>query len=287
MMLGSVFSPRYARARRSGDLTADPMSFSAVNVVLYGPDRHRWAMSEYPKDAVERSPEALRIADSTLRWDGDALVADLCERTAPFPRLVPEPLVGRIRLTPTAAFGEAVELAPGHVWRPAAPVARAEVVLERPAVRFSGSAYHDFNAGERGLEDDFRRWDWCRASGGAGTTILYDATRRDGSRLTYGRRFAADGTVTDIEAPVEVALGRTSWGVRRGCRSMGSGEVRERRRLEDSPFYARSWLTTDLEGLGAPTMHESLDLDRFRQGWVRFLLPFKMRGGRAPIPVAG
>jgi carotenoid 1,2-hydratase len=287
MMLGSVFSPRYARARRLSGQPADPLSFSAVNVVVYGPDRHRWAMSEYPKDAVERSAEALCISGSTLRWDGDALVAELRERTAPFPRLLPEPLVGRIRLTPTAAFDEAVALAPGHVWRPVAPVARAEVELEQPAVRFSGSAYHDFNAGARGLEDDFRRWDWCRASSAAGTTILYDATRRDGSGLTYGRRFAADGTVTDVEAPVRLSLGRTSWGVRRGCRSTGAGEVREQRRLEDSPFYARSWLTTDLEGLGAPTMHESLDLDRFRQGWVRFLLPFKMRGGRAPLPVTG
>jgi carotenoid 1,2-hydratase len=46
--------------------------------------------------------------------------------------------------------------------------------------------------------------------------------------------------------------------------------------LEDTPFYARSMLSTRLFGEAVTAVHESLDLDRFRTAWVRALLPFRM-----------
>jgi hypothetical protein len=55
--------------------------------------------------------------------------------------------------------------------------------------------------------------------------------------------------------------------------------------LLDAPFYARSRLAWRESIAGADAslnvvaMHESVDLDRFDAGWVRFLLPFRMRGG--------
>jgi carotenoid 1,2-hydratase len=42
--------------------------------------------------------------------------------------------------------------------------------------------------------------------------------------------------------------------------------------LEDTPFYTRSKIQVE----GGHFMHESLDLRRFRQAWVQFLLPFRM-----------
>jgi hypothetical protein len=57
--------------------------------------------------------------------------------------------------------------------------------------------------------------------------------------------------------------------------------------LLDSPFYARTRLDWRETPAGLPAsnraaaMHESVDLDRFGAGWVRFLLPFKMRQERA------
>ena len=49
-----------------------------------------------------------------------------------------------------------------------------------------------------------------------------------------------------------------------------------RETLEDSPFYARSVVSASLLGERADAVHESLSLDRFRAGWVRLLLPFRM-----------
>ena len=46
--------------------------------------------------------------------------------------------------------------------------------------------------------------------------------------------------------------------------------------LEDTPFYARSLLTTRLLGATVPAMHESLCLDRFAARWVQAILPFRM-----------
>ena len=42
--------------------------------------------------------------------------------------------------------------------------------------------------------------------------------------------------------------------------------------LEDTPFYTRSQILTEAGSF----MHESLDLTRFCQPWVQFLLPFRM-----------
>ena len=44
------------------------------------------------------------------------------------------------------------------------------------------------------------------------------------------------------------------------------------KRLEDTPFYTRSQILTEASSF----MHESLDLTRFCQPWVQFLLPFRM-----------
>jgi carotenoid 1,2-hydratase len=46
--------------------------------------------------------------------------------------------------------------------------------------------------------------------------------------------------------------------------------------LEDTPFYARSVVTSRLFGRDAMVMHESLDLERFSSRWVKMLLPFRM-----------
>jgi carotenoid 1,2-hydratase len=51
---------------------------------------------------------------------------------------------------------------------------------------------------------------------------------------------------------------------------------RVRRTLEDSPFYARSLISTGLMGVEATAIHESLSLDRFRSGLVKAMLPFRM-----------
>ena len=77
--IGSVFSPWYAWARRGG-APADAENFCAVNVALYGAGKRRWAMTERPRAALERSASHLRIGPSSLEWDGRNLTIHV-ERT--------------------------------------------------------------------------------------------------------------------------------------------------------------------------------------------------------------
>jgi carotenoid 1,2-hydratase len=64
------------------------------------------------------------------------------------------------------------------------------------------------------------------------------------------------------------------WGVARPSRSDGAGRVVKT--LEDTPFYTRSMIETELLGETRISMHESLDLRRFASTWVKCLLPFRM-----------
>lgn len=259
-MLGNVFSPGYARARKRGP--TDPLDFCAINIALYGPTR-RWVMTEH-RD-IERTPEHLRIGGSTVRYEGADLVVEFSERCAPFGQRIE----GQVRIVP-AVRGDVchhLDAAGRHRWWPIAPLARAEVALTRPDLRFEGLAYHDSNAGDRPLEADFRSWNWCRGSDGL---VLYDVIRRDGSTGHFAKRFV------DPDAPIPqtvVDLPKGGWGVARSTRS--DQPIDRIVTLEDTPFYTRSWL----ERGGAHVMHESLDLDRFDRAWVRFLLPFRMKGG--------
>jgi len=276
--VGSVFSPYYAWARRRG--RADPDDHCALNVALYGRSGHRWALTERGRRALRREPDALGIGPSGLRWDGSALVVDLCEVTVP----VPSRIRGRVRLIPEAWCDRsfALDAAGLHRWWPAAPCSRVEVDLERPALRWRGRAYLDTNAGDEPLEAGFVRWDWSRgALPDGGTAVLYDVERRTGDDLTLALRFAPDGGVAPFSPPPRAALPGTGWRVRRATRADAGHAPSVRQTLEDTPFYARSLLATHLLGKPVEAVHESLSLDRFASPWVQLLLPFRMpRRGR-------
>jgi len=49
-----------------------------------------------------------------------------------------------------------------------------------------------------------------------------------------------------------------------------------RQTLEDTPFYSRSVIGTQLLGEQVTAVHESLSLDRFRAPWVQAMLPFRI-----------
>ncbi len=268
-MVGCAFSPRYARAR--SERRPDPLHFCAVNLAVEAGHRSRWVMTEYA--GAERSPDALRIGGTTARWDGADLVIVFDERDAPWGRRVR----GSARLRPRALFGVEYPLAPGHCWRPVAPVADVEVTLAHPRVSFRGTGYHDFNVGARGLEDDLRAWSWQRASGPDGTRVVYDVDPRMGEGQRVRRLFRPDGSSAELPPAQAHALPRTRWGLRRDATAQGDAGVRIARSLEDGPFYARTWLETRWDGAWLPTVHETVELDRFCRPWVRFLTPFRMR----------
>ena len=275
-LLGSVFSPFYAAARARGG-RADPLAHAALNVAVYAPGRGRWVLTERGAHALARSHDALAIGPSRVRWEGDALVVDLEERSAPFGLRV----AGRVRLFPEERAGDTVILDRDgrHRWVPIAPSARAEIELTHPALRFRGAAYLDANHGDEALEDAFSRWTWSRVAAGRRAAVTYDVERRDGSHLLVTRAFGPGGERRDGFPVVAVEAAPTRWRMPRVLHGEPGAQARARvvRTLEDTPFYARSLIETSLLGEPAVGTHEALSLDRFRLPVVQRMLPYRMR----------
>ena len=102
VFIGSVFSPFYAAARRSGP--AEPLDHCAVNVALYGPGR-RWALTERRLTGMPAGPGELAIGPNSLRWDGSTLVARIDERSSP----LRTPIQGELRIHPESLTEHEVE----------------------------------------------------------------------------------------------------------------------------------------------------------------------------------
>ncbi len=271
-LIGSVFSPYYAAARRRGG--GDPLNHSSLNVALYGKAGYRWSMTERGRNALKRGESWLQIGPSGLDWDGTCLTIHIDEITVPLPRRIR----GTVRVYPTAMLGQSYPLDPAgrHHWEPLAPCARVEVAMERPSLRWSGGGYLDSNRGDEPLEAAFRRWDWSRTALKHGAAVLYDVTGRDGPGPLLGLRFDPAGGVERFEPPPHVPLPTTGWRVKRGTRVDPQHGARVIETLEDTPFYARSVLETRLLGETATAMHESLCLDRFSSRVVQAMLPFRI-----------
>jgi carotenoid 1,2-hydratase len=269
--LGAVFSPYYLRARKNG--VADPLDHPAMNVVLYGPDRKRWALTERRRSSVSRDAHSLSIGPSAIHWDGNAINVEFSEITMP----IPGRLKGRVRLHPSGFTPETFSLdAEGrHSWWPIAPCSRVEVELDSPKISWSGPAYFDTNYGSRALEDDFTSWNWSRAPVRDGAAVLYDVLRKDGTRKNIALACRQSGETQVFKAPATTPLPKGPiWRMERETRSEGDAEVVKT--LEDTPFYTRSELRTTLLGERTRAMHESLSMPRFTSPFTQILLPFRM-----------
>ena len=266
--LGSVFSPYYAWAGRG-----DPLDHCAINVALYGPRGSRWAMTERGRGALRRDADHLVVGPSCFAWDAHGLTIDLDEIATPWPRRIR----GRIRLEPDCANSQSFDISRDgrHVWRPIAPRARVSVDLAHPDLRWNGHGYFDTNRGDEPIEAGFESWTWSRARLREGAAVLYDAVPRKGSTLEMALRFDAAGRAERVVSPALAALPRSRWGVAGGTRS-STGSAKLTRRLEDTPFYSRSLVTSSFDGEKVDFMHESLSLDRVANPLVRLMLPFRM-----------
>ncbi|WP_428374635.1 hypothetical protein [Lichenicoccus sp.] len=143
-------------------------------------------------------------------------------------------------------------------------------------MHWTGDGYLDSNDGDGPLGATFRRWDWCRAPLSQDrTAILYDATDRSGETRELALQVDRSGRATPFEAAAQVRLPRTRWRLPRHTRSDATG-AHIARTLQDSPFYARSVLHTNLLGEPTSAMHESLDLDRFAAPLTQAMLPFRI-----------
>ncbi len=261
--IGSVFSPYYAWT----DWRA-PENHCAINVALYGP-QSRWAMTERGAASLERDRDELRVGPSHMRWEDDGLTIAFDEIGCPLLRRVK----GRVRVEPECVNEVGFAITNRHSWWPIAPSARVRVELDQPSMAWSGHGYLDSNWGTEPLQEGFVDWNWSRTGDDDGTFITYDCQCRDGAERTTALAFARDGSLSSFEAPPMRPLSRTFWRVPR----QGRGEqARVVQNLEDTPFYTRSILETELMGRPVRGVHESLSLDRFASTIVRLMLPFRM-----------
>lgn len=135
----------------------------------------------------------------------------------------------------------------------------------------------DCNWGNEALEKGFSYWDWSRAHTEDGAKILYDAFTRGGSNRQLSLSIQKDGSVTQAPVPKRIELTKGPiWRVRRHTLTDDGNQAQTLAMLEDTPFYTRSKISSQVNGQQLTSIHESLDLDRFSKNWVRCLLPFRM-----------
>lgn len=272
-LLGNVFSPYYRRARRQGPTRAE--HHCAVNAVLYGGREARWAFSEYAADAVQRDSHHLVIGRNRLHWQDDGCRFVIDDRSAPLRRA----LRGTLTVRPHALLDCRLNLDSSgrHQWQPLALGADVEVTFDAPRLHWRGTGYLDSNRGLRPLEHDFLGWDWSRTHGARQGELLYDVRRVDGSRHCHRLQVTQDGRSTLLDAPQEATLPATTlWRLPRTTRATG-GRCAVRATWEDTPFYARSLIETEIDGTRHLAVHESLSLPRFVHPCVQWMLPFRMR----------
>lgn len=267
--VGSVFSPYYKFSGRG-----DPENHCAINVAFTGPRSGAWAMTERPKQRVDRSATHFAVGPSALHWDGAALTIDIDEVSAPLPARVR----GRVRVFPMMIGNTAFALDPAglHRWHPISPRARVEVDMDSPNVRWNGDGYFDSNFGNEPLEAGFEDWHWSRAHLSRDVAVLYEGTRRNGDPFNLALRMDQQGNWEDVAPPPMAQLARTGWMIDRKTRADAGHSPKVLRTWVDAPFYARSALATTMYGESVRAVHESLSLNRFRSPIVQMMLPYRM-----------
>jgi carotenoid 1,2-hydratase len=264
-----VFSPWYAWSGRR-----DPHNHVCINVATYGPGG-RFTMTDRGRAALRTTEDRFQVGPSAMHWLGDRLVIEVDEVSGP-------PVISRVRgqitLWPSALTSVELPLTPdgAHVWRPFAPKARVKVELGAKGWQWEGHGYFDANFGTRALEQDFRFWTWGRYPTRDGALCFYDATRRDGSELETAVAFDDAGRARVVQAPPRTPFRRSLWQVRRETRADPGTTPRQVLPMLDAPFYSRSSVTTRIGGEQVTGVHEALDLDRFRQGWLKPMLAVRV-----------
>jgi len=269
--VGSVFSPYYALARRVG--TADPDNYCALNVALYHRKHKRWCMTERGRKHTSRDSNRFSIGPSEVHWDGTSLNIRVNEVSAPIPYKV----AGHIRIEPFQLFNFStpIDLQSKHRWGPIAPSGRVEVSFDDPHQKWIGTAYLDSNEGDEPIENGFHSWDWSRSLMANGdTAVLYDLRYKNDSNNTLSLLFNRQGEVETFEPPMRNELPLTAWRVSRGLRSSTAVEISEQ--LEDTPFYQRAIMKSELLGERVTSFHESLSIPRLVSPVVRAMLPWRM-----------
>jgi carotenoid 1,2-hydratase len=108
------------------------------------------------------------------------------------------------------------------------------------------------------------------------TSVVYDVRPKNGPGRVVAQRFSPDGSYTPFEAPARHHLPSSGWLLSRGMCSESGQAPQVLSTLEDTPFYVRSLLRTQLLGENVTAVHESLDIPRLVSLPVQLMLPWRM-----------
>ena len=208
--VGSVFSPYYAWSGRR-----EPNNHVCINVALYRPGDHKWAMTERPEKELTRNATFFQVGPSDLHWDDDTqeLVLNFEELSVPRPPadFLPKKLKGRISLKPKFVTDTVFDIDDkgDHKWWPIGPSSEITVDLTPGCgPSWKGEGYLDCNWGMDPIEEIFDYWNWARGESDDGTTtIIYDVYLQNGLKQMLALNYAADGALSHFDPPKKSAIG--------------------------------------------------------------------------------
>ena len=270
--IGSVFSPWYKWSGRK-----QPQNNVCLNVATYG-KKSRFTMTDRGRSALSQEPHKLTIGPSSLLWDPSKkeLIIQVNEVSS-LPLI--SRLKGTITLKPSGITNVELPLTKEgtHIWRPFAPTAEIEVNLNKPEWQWKGHGYFDANFGTRALEQDFDYWTWGRFPVGKGTSCFYDLELRNKEKYQFEYHFESDGKAKSIDcAPKNSKFSSSLWGIKRQTRCDNQSKPRQEKSLLDAPFYSRATVSTSIKGKKTIGVFEALDLRRFRNPLLMFMLAVRV-----------
>lgn len=267
---GNPFSTRY-NARLLDDAQPLPSEHPAVSISIYEQDEPiYYSFTEFePADCSfgEQQP-LVRIGNHQMKGEvgdeklsytitlneelpsGDAVKAELTFESSATGKL----------------FDSEGKKSPGHLWNLVQPRAEVSGNLcikakneSRTKIRFEGTGYHDHNAGQEPMRDEFTDWYWGRFHFDYGTLVYYVMNRQK-AKQHQAWLFDSDNSRI-IERFEEIDLvdkGLTLFGLK-SARKIGLQseraeiQVQQRSLLDNGPFYQRyrsdaylRWLDEDL-----------------------------------------
>ena len=270
--IGSVFSPWYKWSGRK-----QPQNNVCLNVATYG-KKSRFTMTDRGQSALIQEAHKLTIGPSSLKWDSSKreLIVQINEVSS-LPLI--SRLKGTIKLKPSGLTNVELPLTKEgtHIWRPFAPTAEIEVDLNKPEWQWKGHGYFDANFGTRALEQDFDYWTWGRFPIEKGTSCFYDLELRNKEKYQFEYHFDSDGTAKNMtSAPKNLKFSSSLWGIKRQTRCDSQSEPKQEKSLLDAPFYNRAAVSTTIKGKKTIGVFEALDLRRFRNPLLMFMLAVRV-----------
>ena len=100
--------------------------------------------------------------------------------------------------------------------------------------------------------------------------------QKNGFEKLLGLVFHPDGRIENFDPPPRQGLPKTGWRIQRQMRNPSQAPLEILETLEDTPFYARSVLSSELLGERVTSFHETLDIPRLSSWAVQFMLPWRM-----------